>query len=346
MKTLRKLQITGGLFLNGTGVPAAVGDQVEMFLDTDANPDFPESILGVIQHPIVSANCGSVVEYSIEYDEADLEGSVAQLRPQDVIDTVLTTQYDVVAANLDALTAVVATKAPLASPALTGNPTAPTATPGDNDTSIATTAFVTAADAVVTAAYVAADLLKAPLASPALTGNPTAPTASPGDNDTSIATTAFVTAADVVVTAAYVAADLLKAPLASPTFTGVPAAPTAAYATSTTQLATTAFVSALFTNGFANTPQALSGAGAVDVVSLTTALTSTGVAQALTLADGQPGQIKVIAHVVDGGSSVLTPTTKTGFTTVTFTNVGETAVLQWHATVGWLILSLRGAIAA
>lgn len=35
-------------------------------------------------------------------------------------------------------------KAPLASPALTGNPTAPTATPGDNDTSIATTAFVVA----------------------------------------------------------------------------------------------------------------------------------------------------------------------------------------------------------
>jgi len=36
-------------------------------------------------------------------------------------------------------------KAPLSSPALTGNPTAPTPTAGDNDTSIATTAFVTAA---------------------------------------------------------------------------------------------------------------------------------------------------------------------------------------------------------
>jgi hypothetical protein len=40
-------------------------------------------------------------------------------------------------------------KADLASPALTGNPTAPTASPGDNDTSIATTAFVTAAIAAV-----------------------------------------------------------------------------------------------------------------------------------------------------------------------------------------------------
>lgn len=35
--------------------------------------------------------------------------------------------------------------APLASPALTGNPTVPTASPGDNDTSAASTAFVTAA---------------------------------------------------------------------------------------------------------------------------------------------------------------------------------------------------------
>ena len=42
-----------------------------------------------------------------------------------------------------------ALKAPLASPVFTGNPTAPTATPGDNDTSIATTAFVTAAVGLV-----------------------------------------------------------------------------------------------------------------------------------------------------------------------------------------------------
>lgn len=40
---------------------------------------------------------------------------------------------------------LLAAKAPLASPALTGNPTAPTPTAGDNDTSIATTAFVTTA---------------------------------------------------------------------------------------------------------------------------------------------------------------------------------------------------------
>lgn len=54
---------------------------------------------------------------------------------------------DRVTANAAALAAkadasAVALKADLDSPALTGNPTAPTPTPGDNDTTIATTAFV------------------------------------------------------------------------------------------------------------------------------------------------------------------------------------------------------------
>jgi Collagen triple helix repeat (20 copies) len=77
--------------------------------------------------------------------------------------------------------------APLASPTFTGDPKAPTPLTADNDTSIATTAFVQAN----LASY-------APLASPALTGNPTAPTPTAGDNDTSIATTAFVTTADAL----------------------------------------------------------------------------------------------------------------------------------------------------
>jgi hypothetical protein len=42
-------------------------------------------------------------------------------------------------------TTAIATKAPLASPALTGTPTAPTAAPGTNSTQLATTAFVAAA---------------------------------------------------------------------------------------------------------------------------------------------------------------------------------------------------------
>jgi len=49
-----------------------------------------------------------------------------------------------------------AAKADLASPAFTGNPTAPTPTAGDNDTSIATTAFVQTTAASVAAANAAA----------------------------------------------------------------------------------------------------------------------------------------------------------------------------------------------
>lgn len=82
--------------------------------------------------------------------------------------------------TLASLAAAQALLAPLASPALTGNPTAPTQSPGDSSTKIATDAFVAAAIAPL-----------APLASPALTGSPTAPTKSPLNNSTDIATTAY-----------------------------------------------------------------------------------------------------------------------------------------------------------
>lgn len=80
-------------------------------------------------------------------------------------------------------------KADLASPTFTGDPKAPTPSASDNDTSIATTAFVQTEIAS-----------KADLASPTFTGDPKAPTATPGDSDTSIATTAFV---DAAITAAH-----------------------------------------------------------------------------------------------------------------------------------------------
>ncbi|EOU7010939.1 TPA: tail fiber protein [Escherichia coli] len=112
-----------------------------------------------------------------------------------------------------------ALKAPLASPALRGIPTAPTAAQGTNNTQIANTAFVKAAITALingapgtldTLKEIAAAInndpnfsttinnalaLKAPLASPALTGVPTAPTAAQGTNNTQIATTAYVRAA-------------------------------------------------------------------------------------------------------------------------------------------------------
>ncbi len=91
--------------------------------------------------------------------------------------------------------------------------------------------------------------------------------------------------------------------------------------------------------------QSLSGAGAVDITNAFTQLTTTGSAQALTLANGTVGEIKIISHVVDGGSAVLTPTTKVGFSTITFTNAGDSAMLV-YTSAGWDIVALNGATAA
>lgn len=87
--------------------------------------------------------------------------------------------------------------------------------------------------------------------------------------------------------------------------------------------------------------QSLSGAGAVDIINAFTSLTTTGVSQALTLADGAVGELKVIVHTVDGGSAVLTPTTAIGFTTVTFTNVGDSVSLI-YTSAGWAVIGSRG----
>ncbi len=91
--------------------------------------------------------------------------------------------------------------------------------------------------------------------------------------------------------------------------------------------------------------QSLSGAGAVNVTDMLTSLTTAGSAQARTWANGTAGQIKGSTHTGDGGSAVLTPTTKIGFTTITFTGVGESATLIYTA-AGWAIMALNGAVAA
>ena len=84
--------------------------------------------------------------------------------------------------------------------------------------------------------------------------------------------------------------------------------------------------------------QSLSGAGAVDITNAFTSLTTSGVSQALTLANGVVGEMKIIVHAVDGGSAVLTPTTKIGFSTVTFAAVGDSVTLI-YTSAGWAILA-------
>lgn len=116
------------------------------------------------------------------------------------------------AASKGQVDTALALKAPLASPALTGAPTAPTAGADTNSTQLATTAYVVgqasnsapvmngAAAQGTSLRYARADHVhptdtsRAPLASPAFTGTPTAPTPANGDNTTNVATTAYVRA--------------------------------------------------------------------------------------------------------------------------------------------------------
>lgn len=116
------------------GPEAQVGDQVKLYLDTDAQPGFPEFVTGIIQHPIVRVCDGT--QYSVEYDPADLEGAAELLVTGDVVSALVVTEVDLLRDDVEA------NYAPKASPAFTGTPTAPTASAGTNTTQIATTAFV------------------------------------------------------------------------------------------------------------------------------------------------------------------------------------------------------------
>jgi hypothetical protein len=171
--------------------------------------------------------------------------------------------------------------APLASPGLTGIPTAPSAAAGTNTTQLATTAFVQAAISALIAASPGALNTLNELAA-ALGNDPNFATtiasslASKQPLDATLtAIAAIVTAADKLVyatgadtfstttltafartllddaNAAAALATLGAAPLASPGLTGTPTAPTAAGGTNNTQLASTAFVQEA-TSGYLN----------------------------------------------------------------------------------------------
>lgn len=90
MKTLT-YTVNGSLKVGDTGVEAAVGDQIKLYLDTEANPEFPEFITGTIQHPIVSIQCNTKTSYRVEYNESDLLGASSLLIQDDVVDAEIIT---------------------------------------------------------------------------------------------------------------------------------------------------------------------------------------------------------------------------------------------------------------
>lgn len=107
----------------------------------------------------------------------------------------------------------------------------------------------------------------------------------------------------------------------------------------TTALTLDSSQNATFVGAIKESTDTRSGPGAVSVTKTTTKVTTTGALDALTLADGTDGQVKRIIHDVDGGSFVLTPTTKTGWSTFTSTAVGESITLQFVTTRGWIVIA-------
>lgn len=69
--------------------------------------------------------------------------------------------------------------------------------------------------------------------------------------------------------------------------------------------------------------------------------------EALTLANGTPGQLLTIVLGTDGGGDgTLTPATVTGFATIVFADAGDSATLQYvDDTVGWILIGASGVAA-
>jgi len=86
---------------------------------------------------------------------------------------------------------------------------------------------------------------------------------------------------------------------------------------------------------------------AIPVTARYVAKTTGADAEALTLANGVAGQRLNIALVVDGGGTgTLTPTTKSGFTTIVFADKGDVVDLEYvDDTVGWVIVGSAGVAA-
>lgn len=96
-----------------------------------------------------------------------------------------------------------------------------------------------------------------------------------------------------------------------------------------------------------STPQSLSGSGSlvVNTSAAVTYVSTVGGSATLSFADGVQGQEKTVVMIADAGDAVLSPASPSGFTTITFNDVGDTARLiflnsKWH------ILSSYGATVA
>lgn len=95
--------------------------------------------------------------------------------------------------------------------------------------------------------------------------------------------------------------------------------------------------------GLGGTPQSLSAAGAVNLTtSITHVTTVSSGSIALTLADGTNGQIKIVTCIVfDTNTAVLTPTNFANGSTITFNSAGDSVVLLFTNSK-WVAISNNG----
>jgi hypothetical protein len=100
--------------------------------------------------------------------------------------------------------------------------------------------------------------------------------------------------------------------------------------------------------GVAAVAGATTKAGAVLAVPITHRFVTmtTGGVEALTLANGVPGQRITITLGTDGGDGTLTPATCTGFATIVFADAKDTATLEYiDDTIGWVLIGSYGTAA-
>ena len=325
---------------NTTDANKPVSTATQTALDLKANLASP-TFTGTVTLPTGTVTSGMILDGTIVNADVNASAAIAQSKIAD-------------------LTTDLAAKAPLASPALTGTPTAPTATAGTNNTQVATTAY---ADAAVAALVDGAPALlntlnelafainddaaftttitnligeKAPIASPTFTGTVS------GITSTMVGLGSVDNTSDAnkpVSTATQTALDL-KAPLASPTFTGTVTIPSGASISGFAPLASPALTGTptaptaapgTDTTQVATTAfvKAAADAAAAVANALTTDDVAEGTAQYFTDARAKTSAAQLLTGAtlsnitITGSGSGLTITAENGVADSTTTNLAE-----------------------
>lgn len=274
--------------------------------------------------------------------------------PTGTVTSVFGRTGDVVAQQGDYNVADITGAAPIFSPNFQGTPTAPTPSPGDNSTAIATTAWVTqhctscggGSSGPPTSLLFGSTTI--PLGTAPTSGqylmfdgtNIIGGTPSGGGGGGAVSSVFGRTGAIVAASGDYNVGQITgAAPLASPNLTGIPTGPTAAPGTNTTQLATTAFVLANAAGG-GSALQGCSTAQSGQLVCTTSVQGGTGTVGMLTMpyASGGLPTPPADAHAAiapdSGGHLFWSPGNGTAFAAIGTGGGGSAGVASFNGRTG------------